>query len=443
MPSKIHRQYAQPATAFFSEGKQESFFPPSHIQMKIEEQEGSLGLMDFFRKGDFPFLKMGSIGPMVNMLQKGLNFVGMTPILAADGIFGPKTRQNVHSFQQQEELQVDGLVGKQTWGTLQQKVMGSGGGATAPDNSVGKQADDTFGKILNPKQAIQTFEEVLGLTGQFLFQIVTTPPGQVIVGEALSEMFTNDPSKFGKLLVVPGQHQTIVASLEIIQQAARMRVQALNQLKPEHESDHFKNLSDRITALKTYYQLQVDKQQKGAGMDKPLAQRLISIALSQVGTVEAGSSYAIPGSHGKMASPSHVPGVPFKWDSGLVRKGYQRVGQYFATATGNANYGKPGGSIERLQVRHRVSGPDPRSTSGKSNDVLPSWCGIYLFWAMRSAGMPVSNWDIRKGNGQFTSGFTNFHPKQLGAGGQKQTVQPGDIGNITNRNHFFLVVKVE
>ncbi|MEO1417727.1 MAG: peptidoglycan-binding domain-containing protein [Bacteroidota bacterium] len=435
MSSKTHRRYAQPATSFSPEAKQDAFFPPNNIQMKAEEKDGEMGLTDFFQQGTFPFLQMGAIGPAVHMLQKGLNYAGMTPLLKTDSIFGPKTRQNVYSFQQQEELQVDGLVGNQTWGTLQQTV--TGGGTSAPDNPLGTQTNDTFGKILDPSHAIQTFEEVLGLTQQFFLQIVTTPPGQVMIGEALSKMFTDDPSQFGKFLLLPGELSLIVESLDILLRAAQMRKKELNQLPPKHESDHFGNLRDRIVALRTYYQDQLDKQQSGGTTDKPLAQRVVSIALSQVGTVEAGSEYAIPGKHGGMSSPSNVPGIPFKWNTGLVRKGYQRIGQFFSTATGNANYSKPGSTIERLQVKHRVSGPDSRSTSGKSSDVLPSWCGIYLFWVLRSAGLAINDWDVRKGNSQFKKGFTTFTP------GSGTSPQPGDIGNITNRNHYFLVVKVE
>jgi peptidoglycan hydrolase-like protein with peptidoglycan-binding domain len=35
-----------------------------------------------------------------------------------DGIFGPKTEAAVRAFQQNENLGVDGIVGRQTWAAL-------------------------------------------------------------------------------------------------------------------------------------------------------------------------------------------------------------------------------------------------------------------------------------------------------------------------------------
>jgi len=47
-----------------------------------------------------------------------LNFVKGVDDLDVDGIFGPRTKAAVREFQQNENLSVDGIVGRQTWTAL-------------------------------------------------------------------------------------------------------------------------------------------------------------------------------------------------------------------------------------------------------------------------------------------------------------------------------------
>ena len=47
-----------------------------------------------------------------------LNERGGFPIVNVDGDFGPSTDQSVKHYQQNENLTVDGIVGKQTWTSL-------------------------------------------------------------------------------------------------------------------------------------------------------------------------------------------------------------------------------------------------------------------------------------------------------------------------------------
>ena len=67
-----------------------------------------------------PILRKGqhSGEPPVERLQFMLNFVKGVKQLTVDGIFGPKTEAAVRDFQQNENLSVDGIVGKQTWTAL-------------------------------------------------------------------------------------------------------------------------------------------------------------------------------------------------------------------------------------------------------------------------------------------------------------------------------------
>ena len=74
----------------------------------------------------------GSQGSEVTELQKLLNSNGYN--LAADGIYGDKTMAAVKDYQQKNNLDVDGIVGNNTWGAL------TGTNATQPPPSTGATA---------------------------------------------------------------------------------------------------------------------------------------------------------------------------------------------------------------------------------------------------------------------------------------------------------------
>jgi peptidoglycan hydrolase-like protein with peptidoglycan-binding domain len=69
-----------------------------------------------------PVLKVGSNpesgSTVIKHLQLMLNQRGGFPILTEDGEFGPSTEASVKHYQQNENLTVDGVVGKQTWTSL-------------------------------------------------------------------------------------------------------------------------------------------------------------------------------------------------------------------------------------------------------------------------------------------------------------------------------------
>jgi peptidoglycan hydrolase-like protein with peptidoglycan-binding domain len=74
-----------------------------------------------------PVLKTGSApetGPtVIKHLQLMLNQRGGFPILIEDGDFGALTAASVKHYQQNENLAVDGVVGKQTWTSLLSKWL--------------------------------------------------------------------------------------------------------------------------------------------------------------------------------------------------------------------------------------------------------------------------------------------------------------------------------
>lgn len=64
-------------------------------------------------------LKEGSRGTNVQLMQEYLNGIAKyqlaIPRIDADGIFGPKTKEAVKLFQQLYNLDIDGIIGKNTW----------------------------------------------------------------------------------------------------------------------------------------------------------------------------------------------------------------------------------------------------------------------------------------------------------------------------------------
>ena len=73
--------------------------------------------------GGYPVIRQGSLGAYVLVLQDSLNFLGYGTG-GLDGIFGAGTRTAVQSFQRQNALTVDGIVGCATWTALMRLVVG-------------------------------------------------------------------------------------------------------------------------------------------------------------------------------------------------------------------------------------------------------------------------------------------------------------------------------
>ncbi len=65
-------------------------------------------------------VREGSRGPAVESLQRQLNSRGAK--LKVDGIFGPKTEAAVKQFQKAKRLESDGMVGKDTWSSLDRRA---------------------------------------------------------------------------------------------------------------------------------------------------------------------------------------------------------------------------------------------------------------------------------------------------------------------------------
>ncbi|WP_224241963.1 C40 family peptidase [Hyalangium gracile] len=85
-----------------------------------------------------PTLREGSRGPAVRDLQNLLKSKGFNPG-GVDGVFGPKTKAAVLSFQRAQGISVDGIVGPQTWG----KLKGAGGSKPPSGPTPGPAAKGT------------------------------------------------------------------------------------------------------------------------------------------------------------------------------------------------------------------------------------------------------------------------------------------------------------
>ena len=75
--------------------------------------------------GGFPTLRRGSVSNYVCIAQDDLNTLGYRTN-GLDGIFGSATYNAVASYQRSRGLAADGIVGCNTWRSLQEDVVGTG-----------------------------------------------------------------------------------------------------------------------------------------------------------------------------------------------------------------------------------------------------------------------------------------------------------------------------
>ena len=75
--------------------------------------------------GGFPTLRRGSISNYVLIAQDDLNTLGFRTG-GLDGIFGSATQEAVTNYQRSRGLVADGIVGCNTWRSLQEEVVGTG-----------------------------------------------------------------------------------------------------------------------------------------------------------------------------------------------------------------------------------------------------------------------------------------------------------------------------
>lgn len=83
-------------------------------------------------RGGYPAIRSGSKGVYVLIAQDGLNTLGFST-RGLDGVFGSNTRAAVIRYQSSRGLSADGVIGCNTWSTLQSEVVGIGRRSTTVD----------------------------------------------------------------------------------------------------------------------------------------------------------------------------------------------------------------------------------------------------------------------------------------------------------------------
>lgn len=76
------------------------------------------------RVGGFPQVKRGSVGMYTLIAQDDLNTLGFSTG-SLDGIFGANTEKAVKRYQTSRGLASDGIIGCNTWRSLQENVVGT------------------------------------------------------------------------------------------------------------------------------------------------------------------------------------------------------------------------------------------------------------------------------------------------------------------------------
>lgn len=109
------------------------------------------------------------------------------------------------------------------------------------------------------------------------------------------------------------------------------------------------------------------------------------------------------------------------------RIGWERLREYFRIALG--------GPVVPEQVIDRITMIEKTDENGKKTrmDALPSWCGIFTWWAMKKAGIPLPDWKLG------APALDAMKPRPPGSLPRK-----GDIAiDVVPNNHFAMVTGLE
>ena len=125
------------------------------------------------------------------------------------------------------------------------------------------------------------------------------------------------------------------------------------------------------------------------------------------------------------------------------RKGWERIVEYYKTSLGEENVIPEGGKgipaksvleqdikFKRTVQAQKPNQADPEMTVER--DAMPSWCGIFVNWALITAGVPLPKWKLGSGPYALKAAYPKIYaPKE------------GDVAYRDKNSHYGLVVKSE
>lgn len=319
-------------------------------------------------------------------------------------------------------------------------------------NPKGKKAHDLFQKLFTPVNELRFITQV------DLVQELVRPAIQERIINVVAQKATGNVNSF---FIQRGNLNSIINGLNTLEQAVNDPVleeenvflkDGLIPVKHTERNSKIdripgvpaekKLLLERINGLKVLCKSQLEDPK---ALNDPRAadrQRVIAIALSQVGTVFGDIAEAVD---------------PDAEQEGKVRVGYKRLAEYFATAFGDPSYLDPS-HPNHEQQKHKVTGmkkkckdpddklqdpvkgkckDDQQEVQVKILDVQPEWCGIFVLWAFKSAGFSVGSW-VFGTSIPHIAGFNKVSDKKV----KPEEVKPGDVGMMNNNSHQFIIVRV-
>ena len=123
------------------------------------------------------------------------------------------------------------------------------------------------------------------------------------------------------------------------------------------------------------------------------------------------------------------------------RVGWQRLLEYFKTSMGDNKIipeGSPyitgGISESNIKTYKKITGTPPAKPERPpgetpyTRDIMPSWCGIFVFWALNKGGVPMRKWGLGGKNVPLKAAYPPGHIPQA-----------GDIAYRDNYSHFAIV----
>jgi hypothetical protein len=122
-----------------------------------------------------------------------------------------------------------------------------------------------------------------------------------------------------------------------------------------------------------------------------------------------------------------------------LRVGADRLVEYFKTAMGeeailegNQPYKTGSVHIDNIRYKKEAKGMNPLDPTGEPvmRDAMPSWCGIFTFWALNKGGIPLKKWKL----GQAAVDLKSAYPPGY-------TPRAGDIAYKGPPYHHYAIVE--